>query len=156
MMGSVRELYFAYGSNLSSQRLALRIPDPEAAGVARLDDHRLLFNKPSRDGSGKANLVPAPGEAAWGVLWSISVDAWPILDRFEPGYLRRDCQVHDRSGRPHSAQVYLWQEATPEQRPFAGYLAHVLAGAREHGLPAESIGYLAGTTTRPDPEEGKA
>jgi len=147
----MRELYFAYGSNLSTRRLAERIPNPRPVAVAQLDAHRLVFNKPSADGSGKANLIPEPGSVAWGVVWSIPLAAWPTLDGFEPGYRRAPCRVRDGAGQWHSAQVYLWESADAEQLPYAGYVAHLLEGAREHGLPDAFIHFLAGVRTRPDP-----
>jgi hypothetical protein len=148
----VRELYFAYGSNMSRRRLAERIGAPEALGPASLGGHRLRFNKPSKDGSGKANLVPHPDHTAWGVLWWIHPDSWPILDGFEPGYTRSACRVRDTSGDWHTAQVYLWSSPGPEQKPFAGYLAHILEGAQEHHLPPDFIRQLAAVPSRPDPD----
>ena len=148
----MHELYFAYGSNLSRRRLAERIGAPEALGAASLDDHRLVFNKPSSDGSGKANLVPDPGHIAWGVLWRIRAKTWPTLDGFEPGYTRTPCRVRDASGGRHEAQVYLWSSPGPKQKPFAGYLAYLVEGAREHGLPADFIRLLAAVPSRPDPD----
>ena len=147
----MRELYFAYGSNLSSRRLAERIPGTRAVGAGHLDDYRLVFNKPSLDGSGKANLIPAPNQRAWGVIWSIPADTWPALDGFEPGYARTPCRVRDENGQWHSAQVYLWLAESPEQPPFAGYLDHIREGALEHALPASFLEQIDRVRTRPDP-----
>jgi len=149
--GEVRELYFAYGSNLSSRRLGQRVPGARALGAGELDAYRLIFNKPSSDGSGKANLVPAPGAKAWGVVWSLPAKAWRLLDGFEPGYTRQPCRLRGVSGEWHSAQVYLWLPPGPEQRPFASYLEHLREGAREHRLPAEFLEQLNRVETRPDP-----
>jgi hypothetical protein len=112
-----------------------------------------VFNKPSSDGSGKANLVPAPGETAWGVIWSIPGEAWASLDRFEPGYTRAPCRVRDASGHWHAAQTYLFAQPGPEQLPFATYLAYLCEGAREHDLPADYIRGLRARPSRPDPAQ---
>ena len=148
----MHELYFAYGSNLSSRRLGERISGARALAAAQLDDYRLVFNKPSRDGSGKANLIPAKDHRAWGVIWSIPADTWSILDQFEPGYARDACRVRDEAGGWHSAQVYLWLTPSPEQAPFASYLNHIREGALEHALPASFLEQLRGVSCRPDPE----
>ena len=153
MLTGVRELYFAYGSNLSTRRLAERIPDPRPIAVAGLDAHLLVFNKPSADGSGKANLVPKTGSVAWGVVWSIPAAAWATLDGFEPGYRRTPCRVRDGAGQWHYAQVYLWESSGAEQLPYASYVGHLLEGAREHGLPDAFIRFLAGVRTQPDPAD---
>jgi len=148
---AVRDLYFAYGSNLSQRRLAERIPGPECQGPARLADYRLSFNKHSADGSGKANLVASPGEEAWGVLWTIAREDWPTLDGFEPGYVRTPCSAVDAAGQPRAASVYLWPGAGPEEAPYDWYLAYLLEGARENQLPAEYVRRLAAVRSRPDP-----
>jgi hypothetical protein len=149
----VPDLYFAYGSNLSYRRLAERIPGPESLGAARLADYRLVFNKLSTDGSGKANLVPCPGEEAWGVLWRISQRAWPVLDGFEPGYTRTPCSVRDGADRAHAASVYLRPGEGPEEAPYDWYLEFLLEGARENGLPAEYVRRLSAVRTKPDPSK---
>ncbi|MCS5636937.1 MAG: gamma-glutamylcyclotransferase [Myxococcota bacterium] len=147
----MRDLYFAYGSNLSFRRLAERIPSPESLGAGRLADYRLVFNKPSADGSAKANLLPSPGEEAWGVLWSISSEAWPVLDGFEPGYARTPCRVRDAAGQARAASVYLWPGEGREEAPYDWYLEYLLEGARENTLPPEYVRWLAAVRTRPDP-----
>ena len=57
-----------------------------------------MFNKVGRDGSGKANLVVQEKTCAWGVVFELGAADWDVLDRFEPGYARRSCQVILDSG----------------------------------------------------------
>jgi len=147
----VQDLYFAYGSNLSSRRLAERIPSAEPQGPARLPGYRLVFNKRSADGSGKANLVPSPSEETWGALWSISRGAWPALDGFEPGYVRTPCSVLDASGQARAASVYLWPGEGPEEAPYDWYLDYLIEGARENALPPEYVRRLVAVQSRADP-----
>ena len=60
------ELYFAYGSNLSEERLRKRVGEFGPARVARLEGYRLAFNKRSADGSTVyASIVPAAGATTW-------------------------------------------------------------------------------------------
>jgi gamma-glutamylcyclotransferase len=137
----VSELYFAYGSNMSTARLVARVAGARALGRARL----VVFNKPGIDGSGKANVVSDPGSRVWGVLYRIELDDWPTLDRFEPGYVReRRAVVCERRGCI-SAFLYRWIEEDAETAPFTApfdwYRAHLIEGAREHGLPPS---YLRG------------
>ena len=139
--GAMMQLYFAYGSNMSTKRLCGRIPAAAPVGPARLDGMRLAFNKPGRDGSGKANLVPAAGARAWGVAWTLPEDAWPVLDGFEPDYERAVFRLLRPDGRALHAHVYLHAcpADTPSNPPSRDYLDHLLAGAAEHGLPEEYI-----------------
>jgi hypothetical protein len=133
--------YFAYGSNMSSARLLARVSGAELRGRCRLRDWRLAFNKPGRDGSGKANLVEALGDLTWGVAWRLPDDAWPVLDRFEPGYERRVFQLTETDGQTLQAHAYLYAcpAGSPWLPPSDDYLAQLLRGALEHDLPTSYI-----------------
>ncbi|MGH0036723.1 MAG: gamma-glutamylcyclotransferase family protein [Myxococcota bacterium] len=133
----MERLYFAYGSNMSSRRLTARIDGARALGAARIPHSRLVFDKPGRDGSAKANLAPDPGLGrwVWGVVWSVSGLALDTLDRFEPGYDRLERRVLFADGRERAAATYVWRGDPVLAAPAAWYLEHLLAGAREHALP---------------------
>ena len=133
------ETYFAYGSNMSTERLRARIPKATPVGRARWPGMRLVFNKVGVDGSGKANLVADPEAEAWGVLFSIPLIDWANLDGFEPGYVRVDCGVILDSGQTFKAQVYLGTGQTRETPPHGWYREHLHRGAVEHGLPPEIL-----------------
>ena len=139
------ELYFAYGSNMSSARLRARIPDVQALGAARLRGYELVCNKRGKDGSGKANLLASPDAEAWGVLFSVAAVHWSTLDRHEWGYERAACEVLDAAGSARSAQLYfaLAPEAS-DLAPFDWYRDHCLVGAREHALPRHAIARIEG------------
>ncbi len=143
------QLYFAYGSNMSTKRLCGRIPAAAPVGRARLDGMRLAFNKPGRDRSGKANLVPTPGSLVWGVLFEIARADWATLDRFETGYERVLQRVELPDGRQLDAHAYLWRAATADLQPLDWYRAFLLEGAREHGLPDDYIALLERQSVAP-------
>ncbi|MED5262812.1 MAG: gamma-glutamylcyclotransferase family protein [Myxococcota bacterium] len=135
----MNDLYFAYGSNMSTHRLAARLGRARALGRAQLAHFELAWNKPGADGSGKANVRPRVGSATWGVLFALEPREWPLLDGFEPGYARESHIVRDEAGRERSAQLYRWRRDAPNRAPTTEYLALVVAGAREHGIPADEI-----------------
>ena len=83
-------LYFAYGSNMASARLAARVPSARPVGPARLRDFAFRCNKRGADGTAKANLAPEPGAETWGVLYELDPGAFEVLDRLEGGYERVD------------------------------------------------------------------
>ncbi|MBT36960.1 MAG: hypothetical protein CL938_00225 [Deltaproteobacteria bacterium] len=60
---SVRDVYFAYDSNLHSARIVSRVPSARTLGAHLLESIRFTLDKPCRDGSAKANLCPHP--ACW-------------------------------------------------------------------------------------------
>ena len=75
---------FCYGSNMSSRRITERCPNSVFIGVAKVSGYQLVFNKSSKDGSGKANLVYIGGDnLVWGVIFDISEDQKPLLDKAE-------------------------------------------------------------------------
>ncbi len=137
-------IYFAYGSNMSSARLLARVTAAEPLGRAFVSDWQLAFNKPGRDGSGKANLVPAAGAVTWGVAWTLPEDPWPLLDGFEPGYERGVFRLLRTDDRELHAHVYLYECSAdaPSIPPSNDYLDHLLTGALEHDLPEDYIANL--------------
>lgn len=136
---NLERLYFAYGSNMCSERLRARIPDVEPVGRARWPGMRLAFNKIGVDGSGKANLIPDPVSVAWGVVFRIPAAAWTILDGFEPGYVRSACALLVDGDQPTSADVYLGKGPLRHTPPHDWYREHLLRGAIEHALPEDIV-----------------
>jgi len=137
--------YFAYGSNMSSERLRGRTPSAISLGRARLPEYTLRWHKLGRDGSGKCDIEPsdAPGATVWGVLYEINRAEKDGLDAVEGlgvGYEEHTVQVETGTG-VREAVTY---KARPDKidaelRPLAWYKAHVLNGATEHGLPDEYV-----------------
>jgi gamma-glutamylcyclotransferase (GGCT)/AIG2-like uncharacterized protein YtfP len=147
-------LYFAYGSNLKWGRMRQRVPSAHREAVAFLDHHRLVCNKRGRDGSAKANLVPAAGHRVWGVLYRIAQVHLALLDRFETGYERVEVEVCTTAGGAHRASTYRSDRITRDPIPFDWYRGMILEGAREHGLPEEYLSVLEALPTRPDGRSG--
>ena len=81
--------YWAYGANLSPAVLVRRRLRPLAASPAVLRDHRLLFNHRT----GFANVEPANGRSAHGVLYELSDADWLRLIEAEKGYRVRRVHV---------------------------------------------------------------
>jgi gamma-glutamylcyclotransferase (GGCT)/AIG2-like uncharacterized protein YtfP len=144
-------LYFAYGSNLKGSRMRERVPSARREAVAFLEHHRLACNKRGRDGSAKANLVSAPGERVWGVLYRVEQTHLTLLDRFEAGYQRIQVEVRTAAGAAHRATTYRSDRITGDPTPFAWYRGMILEGAREHGLPEDYLAVLEALPARPDP-----
>jgi hypothetical protein len=137
-------VYFAYGSNMRSERLRERVGNVELVGPIHVSDWQLAFNKPGRDGTGKANLVPQPGALTWGVGWRLDDEQWPLLDRYEPDYRRTEFRLESRSGDSKVAVAYVFEgpaDSAPIS-PSSEYVEHLIEGAREHGLPDDYRDWL--------------
>lgn len=130
--------YFAYGSNMSSRQITGWCPSPVALGPAELPDHRLAFLRRSiRWQGGAADIVPAPGESVWGVLWELPLGLGELDAKEAAGeaYRRRTATVL-LGGEPHGAVLYEVIRKEPEEvPPRREYVEAMLSGAREHGLP---------------------
>ena len=149
-------LYFAYGSNMSTARLTARTPSARAVGRGRLPGHALRWHKLGRDGSGKCDAELAGTEstaAVWGVVYRIDCAEKADLDRIEGlgvGYDEHEVVVSTDVGEV-AARTYRARPGAvdPALRPRRWYKAYVLAGAREHRLPAPYIEMIEGVEAAP-------
>jgi len=154
-------LYFGYGSNLSTARLAdlERAPSAVKVGRARLPGHLLKFHKRSNaDGSSKADArwTGVPTDVVEGVVFRISEADRPCLDYAEGagfGYFTTEVSVTMLSdATPQKVLAYVaTDEAIWDRLPFDWYVGHALAGANEHKLPQEYIEKFIKVQTMHDP-----
>lgn len=140
-----RFAYFAYGSNMLTQRLTARCPSAEPVGSAKARGYGVSYCLHSTDDSAKAGLCYDEHAATWGVLYSVARDEQGILDGFEgaPVLYRREMieVLPSDGGDPVQAVTYLPQPAhiIADGRPFAWYRALCVGGARQHHLPIEAV-----------------
>ncbi len=140
--------YFAYGSNLHDaifrERRSIR-----AREVRRgcLDGFRLRFNLPVGPGErGVANIEPATGSSIFGALYLLTPADCERLDRSEGvhfnAYRRITVTIRLDDGTTCSAFTYRADRTHDARKPSARYLALVVEGARQRGLPAEYVRWL--------------
>jgi gamma-glutamylcyclotransferase (GGCT)/AIG2-like uncharacterized protein YtfP len=152
-------LYFAYGSNLSSERIRQRdrAPSARVVGTASLSGHVLAWHKRGADGSGKCAVCRTGNRAdgVWGVVWEIDAEDVARLDAVEgPGYERLEVEVVT-ANQKMNVFTYVARSTHLDAtlRPAHRYHALVVAGAREHGLPASWIRALESGIERDDERE---
>jgi gamma-glutamylcyclotransferase (GGCT)/AIG2-like uncharacterized protein YtfP len=152
-------LYFAYGSNLFSERMRQRVPSSRVLTTGWLSGYQLYFHKRGGDGSGKCNLLQTGDDAhtVHGAVYAMAATEKPLLDRFEGSeYLSRDVQIAPHAGgEAITAYAYIARQRSIDDSllPFDWYRALVLAGAAEHSLPADYCGVLAQIGSVPDPDD---
>ena len=140
-----RFAYFAYGSNMLTERLTARCPSAEPVGPAEARGYGVSYCLYSTDDSAKAGLRYDESAAAWGVLFSIAREEQAILDGFEgaPVLYRREMidVLPADGGDPVQAVTYLPQPAhiVAGGRPYAWYRALCVGGARQHHLPLAAM-----------------
>ena len=134
--------YFAYGSNMLTERLAERCESAKPVGTEFVDGYGLEFSKRSKDKSGKATIINSPGKRQYGVIFTIEKCELEELNTAEGlgnGYDIKCCfpVTLVNSGVSKTTVTYI---ATDDYRkskliPYDWYLAYVVAGAIQHKLP---------------------
>lgn len=152
-------LVFAYGSNMFTRRIHERCPSAIALGMAELRGHAIRWHKRSVDGSGKCDVEPSDDKAStvYGVLYKIPEQDKAALDRAEglgKGYAEKSVEVLC-DGTPRIAALYQATNSDALFKPYSSYKALVVAGAKEHGLPAEYIRMLEATEATEDPDRAR-
>ena len=142
-------MYFAYGANMSSERLRSHVCCARAIGRAKLLNQRMVCNKKGEDGSGKANLIESPGDVVWGVLYEVDSAELHKLDRAEGGYNRMSTQSMTEGDNPIDVDVYVSTKLTADPIPYTWYKDIILCGAREHELPTGYLQYLEQLPSKP-------
>ena len=153
--------YFAYGSNMSLQRLLQRTPSARALGAHSLPGHTLRFHKTGRDGSGKCDAfyTGASHDVVLGVLYHLAEHEKAALDRAEGlgiGYREASIEVYSGAGRAEPCFSYFALRIDPTLAPYSWYKQHVLIGAREAGLPGEYLADIERVAAIIDPNQQRA
>lgn len=140
--------YFAYGSNMSVERLRRRVPSAVYIGIAKLANYTFSCNKRSSSGSGKGNICAQENAITWGVVYQIPISDISKLDNFEKGYSRVIVNVHINEA-PLSCITYQSDRVTSD-RPFGWYMHYILTGALDFNLPNKYLEFLADIPVKKD------
>ncbi|XP_036309657.1 gamma-glutamylcyclotransferase isoform X1 [Pipistrellus kuhlii] len=138
-------MYFAYGSNLLTERIHLRNPSAEFCCVARLQDFKLDFGNPQGKTSetwhgGIATIFHSPGDEVWGIVWKMNKSNLSSLDKQEGvnsgTYAPMEVNVYTQEGKKITCRSYQMKnyESAP---PSPQYKKVICMGAKENGLPLE-------------------
>ena len=142
-------LYFAYGSNMLTRRLAARCPSAHVVDTGFIKNFVLKFTKISSDGSGKATPIASPGKKLPGVIFRINANEIDLLDKAEGvgfGYDRKSIQVFDKSMKGLvTAETYFASSLDEKLKPYDWYRALVLAGSMQHNLSEAHQQYIRST-----------
>lgn len=133
----LKELYFAYGSNLNLGQMAVRCAQAGVVGKAVLEGYELAFRR------GVLTILPKEGGRVEGLLWR--VNAWDelTLDRYEGYphlYTKELLPVQTDSG-PQTVVAYVMTAPYCEkaQPPTSTYLQTVLEGYRMAGFDPKAV-----------------
>ena len=140
--------WFVYGSSLDAAAFAAwardhgyRLPDLSRARPARLRDHRLVFDAPSRMWGGPvASLAPSPGDEVEGLAVPMPGGARGLVDHKEGAvsglYEPFEVTLDTADGPVHALafRVAAERRLPADGPPSPGYLEVMLRGARAAGL----------------------
>lgn len=155
--------YFAYGSNMLTKRLRNRVPSAKFSAVTTLTKHCLKFHKVSTDKkgnrSGKCNayLTGKDEDVVYGVVFEIDRNELKNLAAAEVGYSPEVLTLTQR-GKAEAAFMFSVTDESllsDSLRPYAWYKELVLAGAREHNLPAGYIREIENVLAIADPDKDR-
>ncbi len=146
--------WFVYGSSLDAGAFGAwardhgyRAPELSRGRPARLRDHRLVFDAPSRMwGGAVASLAPAPGDVVEGLALPMAGEARGLVDHKEgavSGLYEPFPVTLETDGGPVPAVAFRVSAARrlpADGPPSPGYLDVLLRGARATGL---SPGWIA-------------
>ncbi|MFP6855283.1 MAG: gamma-glutamylcyclotransferase family protein [Opitutales bacterium] len=133
--------YFAYGSNMNLDQMAVRCPGSRFLTLVAKRGWRFIINQ-----RGYVTAVDDPSEQTLGCLWELSDEDWSELDRYEgvsAGYYDRvDCEVIRMDSEERvSAIAYRATNEIPGI-PNPPYADAVIHGAVQIGLPKEYLGMI--------------
>jgi gamma-glutamylcyclotransferase len=152
-----RVLYFAYGSNMLTNRLCARTPSAIALESGFIQGYQILFDKVSSDGSGKGGIVPTNDSLSvvYGVVFSMDSAEVTCLDRLEgvgTGYSKSNVTVFTETAS-YQAFTYIAVARKASLIPYDWYMALVVRGAIEHSLPAYYVERLLAIDAKPDTDQ---
>lgn len=137
--------YFAFGANMARRVLVERRGIvPLASRAAAVRGYELRFGLRGLPGiePSFATIVANPEATVHGVLHTLAPRDLLRLDRIERSYERIPVAAETADG-PFEATAYHVRRPSPERPPSRRYLALLVEGAREHGLPPAYLEALA-------------
>lgn len=129
-------------SAVLQRRRGIRVLSGESAAAL---DVRMSFSQRGLWGVEPrfANLEGAPGEHAHGVLYRLAPEELAALKRWEAlGYRDTEVRVRRADGEIVAAHAFQARWPARERPPSRRYLNLLIAGAEEHGLPADYVAML--------------
>ena len=136
-------LYFAYGSNINLQQMAVRCPDAKVVEPAVLENYELLF-RGNAHGYGVATIRFKEGSQVHGLLWRLTPECEQNLDTYEAYpqlYDKQKVPLRTKSGKQVQAMAYVMtheKERLPTT-PTRSYYTSIQEGFRQNGLPEQAL-----------------
>jgi len=148
-------LYFAFGANMDPAALARRGVQFDEVCTGKIRHMRLVFHKPGRDGTGKADLQDHRPGTVEGAIYDVPEESLANLDVYEgvdKGHYRRHLVTVQTSRGELECVAYRAAKFGTGLKPSAEYLATLIRGAEYHRLSPEYVSHLKSFSTMERPE----
>lgn len=132
--GIEHALYFAFGSNMSSERFRERVGKYHRIFPAKLEGYEFVYNKKSVDGSAKANLLECAESQVHGVCYEIDKTDLQKLRKVEKGYDETKVLISSPQSKLEFKAITFISKSLTSENPTQEYKRIVLAGAKEWGI----------------------
>ena len=132
-------LYFAYGSNMDENQMAVRCPNSKLLGRAKLSGYRYIIYS-----RGFASVRPEEGAIVEGLLWAIPQEDEKTLDRYEG--IQYNCYTKENmkvmfNEKDTECLVYIGTDDI-DGTPGYSYQRLIVDAAKKHDLPKDYIEML--------------
>lgn len=155
--------YFAYGSNMLTERLQARCPSAAFVGTGSCVGYQFRYSKKGNDGTGKATLISATNaDVVRGAIYELSVQCVDALNAAEGVGTHYEQLEHFfvqlDSGQTIDAMTYVACSDRVETGllPADWYHWLVIAGALQTRLDTEYIEHVLQADRPVVPARGKA
>ena len=147
---TIKHNYFAYGSNMLTERILDRLGTVEQVGIGLLPNYQLVFNRlGSYSPGGVASVIPSQGRSVYGVIWKLNNKQLTMLDEIEDpaAYSRESVSVEMNDGSSVDCLTYI-AYSQGYHPPTKNYLSYLIRGAEEHDLPSKYVKNLRRRSVR--------
>lgn len=136
-------LYFAYGSNMLEKQMLERGCSIMNKNKGKLYNFEFKFNKKSKDGSGKANIIEKEGSVVEGVIFEIDEVSLQRLTLKEVDYHKKIVTILSKN-EVLNCITFVADENKIDNtlKPKKDYKEKIVLGAKEFELTKEYISFL--------------
>lgn len=141
--------YFIYGSNLYEEQIIYRLSCFGDKYLSKqrcsLNGYQFKYNKRSKDGTSKGNLVEKIDGVVQGIAILILESTLNLfIDEYEKGYKKVEITISTENNKSDKDQLHFKSytcisENITSTAPTEIYVSTIINGARENGLPEEYI-----------------
>lgn len=134
------KIYFAYGSNMHIQQMALRCPTAQRIGTGVIRDYRLLFR--GRTGGAVATIEPIEGSFVPVSIWTIGAADERSLDQYEGFptlYNKQEFEADMGGGNVLKGMAYIMVKNYPVALPSEHYFNVILDGYSDNKLDVKPL-----------------